>query len=221
MASQVQSSSFRRFSHVFAVMTGALVLALGCFLLLPLLRAITAPPKADLDLRKVETTELPPPPPPEQEDEDEQDEPEPPPSPPAADAPPLDLSDLEMVLNGGGFGDGAGVFAGALPLALPGGSGSGNMADLFNMGDLEEKPRVIYRARPDVTRAMSKRMPCTVNILMTVNKQGRVVNPTVYSTDDPLFNDAALKAIREWKFEPGKRKGKPDDFRVRQPITFK
>ncbi|MFN3244281.1 MAG: energy transducer TonB [Planctomycetota bacterium] len=220
MEPEIRSSSLKRFSHTFAVLSGGLVLALGCFLLLPLLRAITAPPKADLELRKADTTQLPPPPPPKQEEEKKQEEEEPPPPAPAADAPPLDLSDLEMVLSGG-FGDGGGTFAGSLPLALPGGGSTGNMADLFNMGDLEEKPRVIFRARPELTREMRKRMPCTVNILMTVNKQGRVVNPTVYSTDDPLFNDSALKAIRQWKFEPGKRKGKPDDFRVRQPITFK
>ena len=64
-------------------------------------------------------------------------------------------------------------------------------------------------------------MPCTVLMAMTVTKTGRVVNPVVVRTDDPLFNSAALAAMRQWKFEPGKRRGKSDDFRVRQPMTFK
>ncbi len=219
-AGESSRRSSRTWRALFAAV-GGLAGALGCFLLLPLLRAITAPPKADLELRRAETVELPPPPPPEEEKEEPEKEEEPPPPEASAEAPPLDLSDLELVLNGGGFSDGAGAFAGGLPLQLPGGVAGGSMADLFDMGDLEEKPRPIYRARPDTTREMRKRMPCTVLIQMTVDKLGRVVNPTVVSTDDPLFNAAALSAIRQWKFEAGKRRGKPDDFRVRQPITFK
>ena len=32
--------------------------------------------------------------------------------------------------------------------------------------------------------------------------------------------ETALKAVKQWKFEPGKRKGKPVQFRMRVPITF-
>jgi len=222
MSDQPRPSSFRRFSHTITVVCGGLLLALGCFLLLPVLRAISAPPKADLEVRRAGTTEEPPPPPPKQQ-EDEPDEPEPPPPPPSVDAeaPPMDLADLELALSGGGFGSGVGVFAGGLPLNLVGGGGAGDMTDMFDMGSLEEPPRPIFRARPDTTREMKKRYPCTVLMAMTVTKTGRVVNPVVVRTDDPLFNSAALAAMRQWKFEPGKRRGKPDDFRVRMPMTFK
>jgi protein TonB len=221
MSGQPQSSSFRRASHALAVLAGGLALALGCFLLLPVLRAISAPPKADLEVRRAGTTEEPPPPPPKQE-EDEPDPPEPPP-PPSVDseAPPMDLADLELVLSGGGFGSGAGVFAGSMPLTMMRGGAGGDMSDMFDMSSLEEKPRAVFKARPEITREMKKRMPCTVLIAMTVTRLGRVVNPVVVRSDDPLFNDSALRAIRQWKFEAGKRRGKPDDFRVRQPITFK
>ena len=110
--------SSRTWRALFAAV-GGLAGALGCFLLLPLLRAITAPPKADLELRRAETVELPPPPPPEEEKDEPEQEEEPPPPEASAEAPPLDLSDLELVLNGGGFNDGAGAFAGGLPLQLP------------------------------------------------------------------------------------------------------
>jgi len=32
---------------------------------------------------------------------------------------------------------------------------------------------------------------------------------------------AALDAIRKWKFEPGRRGGKPVSFRIRQKMSFK
>lgn len=221
MSEAPQTGSLRRFGHTAAVLLGGLTLALCCFLLLPVLRAISAPPKADLEVRRAGTTEDPPPPPPKQE-EDEPDPPEPPP-PPSVDseAPPMDLADLELVLSGGGFGTGAGVFAGSMPLTMMRAGGGDGMGDMFDMGSMEEAPQPIFRARPEITREMKKRMPCTVLISMTVTKLGRVVNPVVLRSDDPLFNESALRAIRQWKFEAGKRRGKPDDFRVRQPITFK
>ena len=221
MAAQSSSSGFRRFTHALMVVMGGVLMASSCFLLLPVLRAISAPPEADLEIRRAGTTEEPPPPPPKEPDEPDPPEPPPPPPAPAQDAPPLDLSDLDVLVSGGGFGAGTGLFAGSLPVGLMGRSPSSDMADLFDMGALDEKPTALYKARPAITRAMKKRMPCTVMIAMTVTAQGRVVNPVVVSSDDPLFNDPALQAVRQWKFEPGKRRGEPDDFRVRQPITFK
>lgn len=214
-----QPTAWQRFGHGLAVTISGAVLALACFLVLPLLQAITQPEKSDVDFVDSGAVELPPPPPPEPEEEDDQPEDEPPPPQMAEEAPPLDLSDLELALNPG-FG-GSGVGSGfALPTAALLQNTGNSMNQLFDMGDLEESPRVIFRARPETTLAMKKRLPCTVFIVMTVDAQGRVVNPTVVRSDDAMFDAPALKAIRKWKFEPGKRGGKPDSFRVRQPITF-
>ena len=50
---------------------------------------------------------------------------------------------------------------------------------------------------------------------------GAVVAASLWGTMAPQFEAAALAAIRQWKFEPGKRAGKPVRFRMRQPFTFK
>jgi len=42
----------------------------------------------------------------------------------------------------------------------------------------------------------------------------------VQNSTDPIFEGPALAAIKQWKFEPGKRKGEPVRFRMRVPITF-
>jgi protein TonB len=72
-----------------------------------------------------------------------------------------------------------------------------------------------------LTAALRKRLPATVNVLFVVDEGGRVENPIVQNSSDPQFEAAALAAIRQWKFEPGKRGGKPVRFRMRQPFTFK
>jgi protein TonB len=42
----------------------------------------------------------------------------------------------------------------------------------------------------------------------------------VQSSDDPIFERPALAAIKQWRFEPARRKGEPVSFRLRQKITF-
>ena len=213
-----KSSSMRATMVITATVSGC-AMALMCFLLLPLLRAITSPERPDVTLRDAGTIDIPQPPRVDEPEPEKQDD-EPPPPEIAQAAPQLDLSQLELVLTGGfGAGTGAGDFV--LPLDMSSAQGGLGADELFDFASLEEQPRVIFRTRPHITREMEKRMPCTVYILLTVTADGTVENPTIHSSDDPIFDAAALQAIRSWKFEPGKRSGKPDSFRVRQPITFK
>jgi protein TonB len=72
-----------------------------------------------------------------------------------------------------------------------------------------------------MTPAIRRKAPGTVYIVFLVDEEGRVQNPVVQQSPDPVFDRAALDAIKKWKFEPGKRNGKPVRFRMRQPITFK
>ena len=109
----------RTIVHGVCVAVGGFGMALFLFLLLPFVQAITEPPSKDLELRTVDTADVPPPPPPPEEEEEEKpsepDEVKPPELTDAA--PPLDLSQLELALNPGmGGGDGmAGDFAVKLP----------------------------------------------------------------------------------------------------------
>jgi protein TonB len=59
-----------------------------------------------------------------------------------------------------------------------------------------------------------------VYIVFIVDQRGRVENPMVQSSTDSSFDAPALAAVRQWRFEPGKRNGEPVRFRMRVPITF-
>jgi protein TonB len=59
-----------------------------------------------------------------------------------------------------------------------------------------------------------------VHIIFIVDKDGRVKSPLVQKSTNPAFDNAALAAIRRWRFEPGKRGGNAVQFRMRAPITF-
>jgi protein TonB len=212
-------SPFGRFVRGVIVAVGAIGLALACFLVLPLLQALSAAPLADLMLTNVDVAALPPPPPPELEPEKPEPEPEEQPPPALADeAPPLDLAMLELALNPGAGGmDGAGDFA--LRIAATAAAAGGG-DDLFSLADLDQKPRVLFQQQPQLTAALRKKTPATVLVVFTVDAAGRVEDPVVQSASDPAFEAPTLAAIRQWKFEPGRRGGQPVRFRMRQPFNF-
>ena len=79
-------------------------------MILPILQVITTPLTKDLTVRTVDVVNVPPPPPPPMEEPEEPEPEEEPPPPPAVDAPPLDLSQLELALNPGDGAFGGGDF---------------------------------------------------------------------------------------------------------------
>jgi protein TonB len=129
---------------------------------------------------------------------------------------------LELALNPGMGGGIGGDFAVKLPVAAGGSSsdGSGGVDELFSMQDLDQKPRAIYQVSPQMSAQLKKIAPGTVYIVFVVDQRGRVENPVVQSASDPAFEAPALAAVKQWKFEPGKRNGEPVRFRMRVPITF-
>lgn len=196
----------------------AFVVTLAFFMILPVLQVITKPPSKDLTIRSVDVANVPPPPPPPMEEEQKPEPEDEPPPPPALDAEPLDLSQLELALNPGDGGFGGGDFA----INLNGATGGGEDVDaIFSLSDLDQKPRVVYQPAPIYPPELSKKkMEGTVYVLFVVDKDGRVKDPVVQKSTHPAFNNPALKAVKQWKFEPGKRQGKPVQFRMRVPITF-
>lgn len=221
-AVQQRFGVLREVSHRAMVLVGAVGLTLVFFIVLPLMQTISKPPANDLMLQTVDMAQLEPPPPaPPVEDEPEP-EPEPEDAPPelAEEAPPLDLSQLELALNPG-FGDGWGGAADfAVKLETATSKGGSDMDSVFSMADLDQKPRVVYQTGPALTKQLRRRTPAKVNVIFIVDERGHVMEPRVRSSTDPLFDNAAVSAVKRWKFEPGKRGGKPVRFRMLQPITF-
>ncbi|MGF1572420.1 MAG: energy transducer TonB [Sumerlaeia bacterium] len=210
----------RTLLHRLVVLVGASALTFLFFMILPLIQQLTENRSTDLMVQTIDTAQLDAPPPPPEEEEEEEPEPEEQEPPELTDeSPPLDLSQLELALNPG-VSDGwlGGDFAVNLNAAAA--NAGGDVDKLFSVADLDQKPRAIYQSAPTLTAAFRKRAPGTVYIIFIVNQQGRVTDPIVQSSTDPIFEKPALDAIKNWKFEPGKRGGKPVRFRMRVPITF-
>jgi protein TonB len=202
--------------HALAVLGGAIGLTLLFFLVLPLMQSISEPDEDRKKVQEVSAGDLEPPPPPPEEEEPDEEEPEEI-KPELTEAPPLDLSQLEIALGGSGTGLGIGSFTPQINT----GDLSGGMEDLLeNMADLDQKPRIVYQPGPMLDAKLRKAAPATVYVIFIVNKNGRVESPKVQKSSNPIFDRSAINAVKQWKFEPGMRGGEPVRFRMKVPITF-
>ena len=179
---------------------------------------MTQQQEPDTEIRDANTVSLDPPedaPEPEKEPEPEPDDPK----PELQDTPQaLDLSALDAALGSGmGGGWASGGFAMKID-ALVTSSASGS--DSFSLGDLDQRPTAKRKANPRFPPQARRFAPGKVWLLFTVDEKGNVVQPRVQSASHQAFVAPALEAIRKWKFEPGRRKGKPVTFKMKLPMTF-
>jgi len=199
---------------------GAIAITLAIFLVLPMMQVIGSRDPRDLLVRDVDVAFDEPPPPPPVEDEVEEDEPPEPPPELLDEAPPLDLSQLELALNPG-FGEGLfGDFSVNLAEHLV--QSEEDDADrIFSLDQLDQRPRVLFQRVPEYPIELRRAgREGTVYVVFLVDREGRVTNPRVQQSTDPVFEPYALDAVRQWKFEPGTRGGAKVQFKMRIPITF-
>ncbi len=210
----------KKLLHGLGVLAGAALLTLAFFLVLPFMQAINKPAEDDLMVRTPEVTE-PPPPPPEIEQEPE---PEPEPDEPkpelAEQAQPLSLDEMSLALDAP-MGEGWGVTGFSIEIGQL--AGTETSRDLFDMGELDQQPRVIYQPGPSLTPEARRKLQNAghkVYVIFIVDKTGRVTSPKVQTSSDPAFERLALSAVKQWKFQPGKKNGKAVPFRMRVPVIF-
>lgn len=199
-------------------------LSLLIFMLLPFVQQVSTAPESDVDLRSVSSVSQPPPPPPppEVDVKEEEKEEERPPEMQEQNVPPVGLDDIELALNPGLEGDGDGT-GGGLKLSLDklSETASEEAEAVFSMEDLDQAPKATVQVPPEYPKELGrKKLRGTVKIVFIVDKSGRVVNPIVQSSSHPAFASPALRAVRRWRFEPGKRGGAPVQFKMRVPIVF-
>jgi TonB family protein len=59
-----------------------------------------------------------------------------------------------------------------------------------------------------------------VVISFTITSKGDVINPVVVSSTDEHLNNAALDAVRKWKFAPATKDGVAVTVKALQPVAF-
>ena len=206
--------------HGLGVLSGAAFFTFSFFMVLPMIQAITEGAQPDYLVRPADVAnpepeeDLPEEEPPQEEEEEQEEDLE-----LEQEAPMPDLDQLSLALNPnatGGFG------GGGIDMKLDNiMGGDGGKAAMFALNDLDSKPRPLRRVSPIVTPGMRAAGDGKVFVLFMVSTEGRVEKPRIQTSTDPIFNEACLRAIRKWTFEPGTKNGKPVSTRTRQLFRFK
>lgn len=59
-----------------------------------------------------------------------------------------------------------------------------------------------------------------VTVEFVVDEAGRVLDPHVLRSSNPLFEAPTLRAVAKWRFEPGRKGGRVVRFRMAVPVEF-
>ncbi len=104
--------------------------------------------------------------------------------------------------KGGGFGDGYGPGTGP----GPGGPGDGFMSSRGAF----TAPKVLYQVDPEFSEeARRAKHYGTVLLVVDVDTTGRAVNFRIAKSLGLGLDEKAIEAVSRWKFQPGRRNGKP------------
>jgi protein TonB len=93
---------------------------------------------------------------------------------------------------------------------------------IYELEDLTRAPRPISQRAPTYPPELRRAgISGTVVLMFVVRSDGTTSNITVERSDNPAFEEPAIRAVRRWRFEPGEKDGKAVNTRVRIPIPFK
>jgi protein TonB len=151
-------------------------------------------------------------------------------APPTDDAPELQaasLSAIEAALSGQA---GGGEFSDAVSFASGGrigghgkaGAVDDKMEEAFSLGEIDQKPRAIFQGQPLFPAEMrGKKVDGSATVIFVVGADGKVQSPKIAKSSHSAFEQPALEAVKQWKFEPGVKGGERVACRMRVSITFK
>src|SRR3954463_359260 len=124
--------------------------------------------------------------------------------------------------GGGGTGTGSGVGSGTGSGYGPG-SGGGFGGGAYREGNGVTSPRVIKEVKPSYTgEAMRARIQGLVTMEAIVMPDGSVGNVQIIKSLDNSFglDKEAIKTVKQWRFEPGRRLGQPVPVLIVIEMTF-
>jgi|KBSSwiStaDraftv2_1062776.scaffolds.fasta_scaffold365023_3 protein TonB len=162
---------------------------------------------------------------------------------PRAPAPPRRTETAERLpdLPGGGpdVGDVDGLPPGfgALVPGIPGGEGPGDgnstgpgPGDASGPGDDDgplpigggiAKPTLLHKVEPEYpTIARLSRIPGNVTVQAVIGRDGNVEDAEIVSSSNRLFDEAALEAVRQWRYAPAMLNGRPVRVTFRVHVEF-
>ena len=122
-------------------------------------------------------------------------------------------------MEGGVEGGSVGGIPGGVLGGVIGGTGTGPVPWTVPLHD--QPPRPLSTPKPVYPHeAFAKKIEGIVTLEILIDERGRVAEARVLNSI-PLLDQAALDAVRAWRFQPATRAGRPVAALARAPITFR
>jgi periplasmic protein TonB len=124
--------------------------------------------------------------------------------------------------SGGGIGSGSdgGIGPGKGPGYGPG--EGGGLSGVYTIGGLVSRPAVLYSVEPEYSEEARKaRFQGVVVLSVVIDERGV---PTNFKILQPLglgLDEKAVEAVRQWRFKPALRNGKPVAVQAQVDVTFR
>ena len=100
-------------------------------------------------------------------------------------------------------------------------SGPGIGQGILPSNMLDNAPKTKFQRAPTYPyEAARAQRSGEVLVEFSVDEAGRVFNPVVVRSTDRIFEEPTLRAVVQWRFEPGRRDGRAVRFRMRLPVQF-
>jgi protein TonB len=107
-----------------------------------------------------------------------------------------------------------------VPGGVPGGIGV-DPGSILPAGMLDNPPHTRTQVSPAYPfEAQKAGLTGTVWVEFVVDTSGYVHDPVAVRSTDRVFEAASVRAVSRWRFEPGKRDGRPVSFRMVVPVVF-
>jgi TonB family protein len=117
--------------------------------------------------------------------------------------------------SGGGVGSGTGPGVGA-------GEGGGTGGGLFHVGGGVSAPKVIYQPDPEYSEEARKaKFQGTCVLWLIVGPDGRPRDVRVARTLGLGLDEKAIEAVKNWRFEPAYKDGKPVSVPINVEVSFR
>lgn len=124
--------------------------------------------------------------------------------------------------GGAGTGTGSGIGPGSGPGLGPG-SGGGTGGGVYRPGNGVSVPRILREVKPNYTAdAMRAKIQGVAELEAVVLPDGSVGEVRIVRSLDAVFglDQEAVKAVKQWRFVPGTRMGRPVAVLVGVELTF-
>ena len=88
-------------------------------------------------------------------------------------------------------------------------------------GNCDTPPKFVHATSPIYPAAeLREQRSGDVSVLFDIEPSGEVSNVRVESATSQAFADAAVEAVKQWKFKPAMLHGSPVKLTVREPVSF-